>query len=212
MGWWIFGKKDDHEEFRSDIKHAFSSVKKDISNAAEWIKHLHTRDKHHENRVDNIDERLSNIENELENIKNFMTFFSSRMNRGFSKQLFKQEQTAVYKQTAVEGVQTGVQTPVQTAFLGNLSVMERAIVWVLLNTDMKLSCEDIAAILNKEQATIRGQLNSIKQKSENLIAEMIEKNGKKRYYVDEKLKEMILSDMSQTKIKVRKKKQLEVER
>jgi predicted transcriptional regulator len=109
-----------------------------------------------------------------------------------SKQLFKQEQTPVGKQTAVEGVQTRVQTAVQTAILGNLSVMERAIVWVLLNTDMKMSCEDIAALLNKDRSTIRGQLNAIKNKSD-ILAETIEKNGKKRYHVPESAKEMLLS-------------------
>ena len=112
------------------------------------------------------------------------------------KQAFKQGQTAVYKQTAVQGVQTAVQTGVQTAFLGNLSVMERAIVWVLLNTDMKLSCEDIAAILNKERATIRGQLNSIKQKNEGLIDEISEKNGKKRFFVNSETKDVLLSKIS----------------
>lgn len=183
-------------------------MKNDLNKAGEWISHLHEKNKHHETKFEGMEARLSTIESDIEEMKNFMNFFSSRMNKGFSKQLFKQEQTPVYKQTAVQGVQTPVQTVVQTAFLGNLSVMERAIVWVLANTEMKLSYEDIAAILNKEKATIRGQLNSIKQKSENLIDEITEKNGKKRYFVGEKTKEMLLSNISENKVRIKRKNKL----
>ena len=147
---------------KEEVKHSFSAVKQDLKKASEWITHLNTRDKHHENSVEELKERLSSMENEVSEMKTFMAFFSTKM----SKQLFKQQQTADYKQTGVEGVQTPVQTGVQSAFLHNLSVMERAIVWTLLNTELKLSCEDIASILNKERTTIRGQLNSIKQKKQ----------------------------------------------
>ena len=73
--------------------------------------------------------------------------------------------------------------------------MERAIVWVLANTDidMKLSCQDIATILGKDKSTVRGQLNNIKQKSEDLINEVIDKEGKKRYWISEDVREMIFA-------------------
>jgi len=50
----------------------------------------------------------------------------------------------------------------------------------------------------KERATIRGQLNSIKQKSQGLIAEQVEGNNKKRFFVPEKIKGVMLR-----KVKVR---------
>jgi hypothetical protein len=62
----------------------------------------------------------------------------------------------------------------------------------LLNTDMNLSYNDLASMLGKEGSTIRGQVNSIKQKSEGLIEESIEINGKKRMYIPENIKEKIL--------------------
>jgi len=71
---------------------------------------------------------------------------------------------------------------VQTPKLDHFSITERAILWVLLNTDMKLSYDDLAAMLGKERSTIRGQINRIKQKSE-IIEEQIEKNGKKRLFI-----------------------------
>ena len=192
----LFGKKEDNSELKQEIKQSFNAVKQDIKKASEWITHLNSRSNKQETDVSEINERLSTIENELSEIKTFISFFDSRI----SKQLFKQRQTGVYKQTAVQGVQTavqtgvyGVQTAVQNAFLGNLSVMERAIVWVLLNTDMKLSYEDISTILNKDKATIRGQINAIKQKSEGIVEEAIEPNGKKRYYINEDMKDMLLS-------------------
>jgi len=195
MSFWFWNKKEDHSELKEDIKQSFSAVKHDIKKAADWIAHLNTQDKQHEASVDELRERLSSVEAEMDEMKQVISFFSMRVN----KQLFKQKQTAVYKQTGVEGVQTGVQTAVQMSFLSSLSTMERAIVWVLLNTDMKLSCEDIAAILNKEKSTIRGQINAIKQKSEGMVEEAIEKNGKKRYFVSEEVKDMLLSNMKAEK-------------
>ena len=187
MGFLWFGKKRDDdrvEKLSENIKSSFDAVKDDFKKAADWISHLNSKDNEQSKKISEFDGRLSSIENEISEIKTFISFFSTRM----SKQVFKHEQTAVDKQTAVEGVQTAV----QTAILGNLSVMERAIVWVLLNTDMKMSCEDIAALLNKDRSTIRGQLNAIKNKSD-ILAETIEKNGKKRYHVPESAKEILLS-------------------
>jgi len=200
MVWWLF-KRDDRSELKDEIKQAFSAVKHDLKKASDWITHLNSHSKQHSNSIEELNERLSSVENELNDMKGFLTFFSTRL----SKQVFKQQQTGVHKQTAVQAVQTGVQTAVQTAFLSNLSVMERAIVWVLLNTDMKLSYEDVAAILNKEKSTIRGQINSIKQKNEGLIDEAIEKNGKKRYYIAEEMREMLLSKIKAGK-KIKKSK------
>ena len=97
------------------------------------------------------------------------------------------------KQTAFKGVLNSVQTGVQTVFLENLSTTERAIIFVLLNSDMKLSHADLAAMLGKRKATIRGQINSIKQKSEGLIEEVTAENNKKRVFIPEKTKKLLLS-------------------
>tara|TARA_Y100000034_G_scaffold119266_1_gene160851 strand:+ start:103 stop:324 length:222 start_codon:yes stop_codon:yes gene_type:complete len=57
---------------------------------------------------------------------------------------------------------------------------------------MKLSYDDLAAMLGKERSTIRGQINSIKQKVKGLIEEVIEKSGKKRLFIPENMKEKLL--------------------
>jgi hypothetical protein len=44
-------------------------------------------------------------------------------------------------------------------------------------------------LLGKERSTIRGQINSIKQKSEGLIQEITENNGKKRVFIGDEMKE-----------------------
>jgi hypothetical protein len=64
---------------------------------------------------------------------------------------------------------------------------------------MKLSYEDIAALLGKEKSTIRGQINAIKQKNEGLIEEYREVSGKKRIYIPEEVKGKI---MKTVKLKV----------
>jgi chromosome segregation and condensation protein ScpB len=98
------------------------------------------------------------------------------------------------KQTVVTPVQNVVQTAVQTNVLENLSLMERAIVWALANSDQKLSYEDLAVVLGKDKSTIRGQINAIRQKSEGLIEESREANGKKRLYIPEEMRQIMLKN------------------
>ena len=188
-------KKEDVEQFKAAVQTGFGSVKQNISNISSWIKHLSEENDQQGDEISEVYEELASVKSELENVKNMIDILGNR-------KLFKQRQTVFDKQTAVQGVQTAVQTAVQSQFFDNfldsLSITERAIVWVLLNSDLKLSYDDLAAMLGKERATIRGQLNSIKQKSEGLVGEQIEKNNKKRFYIPEKVKEMMLK-----KVKVR---------
>jgi len=85
--------------------------------------------------------------------------------------------------------------------LDNLTATERAIIFILLNSDMRLSYEDVAAMMGKSKATIRGQMNTIKQKSEGLIEEQTSENGKKRVFIPEKTKEILLKTR---KVRVKK--------
>ena len=183
---WIFKKKE-VASIKKETKQGFESVKKDMNSIGEWIKHLNSEKDSQKEELREVKEILSSINEEIEGIKNIVSIMGEIKKPGLfekNKQLFKQ-------QTAVYAVQTGVQTGVQTPNLGLFSLTERAIIWVLLNTDMKLSFEDIGSILGKEKATIRGQINHIKQKSE-IIEEIIEKNGKKRVFIPENIKKIML--------------------
>ena len=149
------------------------------------------------NEVLDLDGELSTIKDELENLKNMISILGGRG-------VFKQKQTVFNKQTVFKGVLNSVQTGVQTVFLDNLSTTERAIIFVLLNSDMKLSYADLAAMLGKRKGTIRGQINSIKQKSEGLIEEVIAENNKKRVFIPEKIREKLLKHRN-VRIKHKKK-------
>ncbi|GEM_PF-281848 len=190
FGW--FKKKadvDDVERLRYAVQTGFNNVKQDFSNTSTWIKHLNQKGDQQKEEISEIYDELSSIRSEIENLKNMIDILGN-------KKLFKQQQTVFNKQTAVEAVQTPVQTAVQTSFLDNfldnLSVTERAIVWVMLNSEMKLSYDDLAAMLGKERATIRGQVNSIKQKSDGLVEEIMGKNNKKRFFIPDQIKGMML--------------------
>jgi DNA-binding CsgD family transcriptional regulator len=202
MSFLWFGKKRDIE-VSDEIKSSFENVKQDIDKISAWITHLHTQDNKHHTKIEQVYDEILKIKEDIDGIKSFISFFDSSISKG----VFKHPSTGVYKQPAVLGVQTRVQTGVQTPnfnhFLRNLSSTERTIVWIVLNSELKLSCDDIAALLGKDRATVRGQLNSIKRKNESLILEHVEKNGKKRYYVDPRIKEGLLK---QLKNKVKKKK------
>ena len=191
---WFFRKKE-IEEIKKETKKSFDDVKKDIISISGWIKHLDSEKNLQKKEINDLKEFLSSIKDELDGIKNVLSLMGG-MN--FSK-TFKTPKQLSKKQTTVYPVQTAVQTAVQTPNLEHFSITERAILAILLNTDMRLSYDDLAAMLGKERSTIRGQINSIKQKSESLIEENIEKNGRKRVYIPENMKEKIIK---KTKVRV----------
>jgi hypothetical protein len=200
----FFNKKAEKREvdaLKMAVQTGFNSAKQDINNLGVWVKHLNSEDSKLKSDISELHEELASVKEELENLKNVVDLIGNRP-------VFKQRQTVFNKQTGVQGVLNSVQTGVQTGFLDNLSTTERAIILVLLNSDMKLSYEDLAAILGKNRATIRGQLNSIRQKSEGLIEEVTGENNKKRVYIPERAKEMLLKSRK-VREKIKKKSEQE---
>lgn len=193
----FFKKKVEKEEFeilKEGVQTGFNSVKQDIGDVSKWIKHLNLKDEAIKEEISGLYTELATVKEELENIKNIVSIVGN-------KEVFKQRQTVFNKQTGVNSVLNSVQTGVQTVFLDKLSTTERAIVFVLLNNDLKLSYEDLAAMLGKRKATIRGQINSIKQKSEGLIEEVISENNKKRVFIPEKIREILLKTQKTRKVR-----------
>ena len=195
---WFFRKKE-VEKIKEETKQGFESVKKDIVSVSGWIKHLDSEKNIQKRDLEDIKTLLSSVQNEIEGLKNVFSI----VNELKPNKVFKTPKQLSNKQTAVYAVQTAVQTAVKTPKLSQFSMTERAILWILLNTDMKLSYDDLAAMLGKERSTIRGQINTIKQKGEGLIEESIEKNGKKRIFVPENIKEKMLK---KSKVRVNKQK------
>ena len=195
---WFFRKKE-VENLKEDTKRGFESVKKDINSISAWIKHLDSEKNLQNKELEDIKGLLSTVNDEIDGLKNVVSI----MNELKPKSKFQTPKQVFNKQTGVYAVQTGVQTGVQTPNFDQFSVTERAIVWVLLNSEIKLSYDDLAAILGKERSTIRGHLNRIKQKSSGLIGESIEKNGKKRVFIPKGIREKMLK---KAKVRVNKKK------
>ena len=190
-------KKDEFDNHKSAVQTALNSAKEDVLGLSKWVEHLNDTDSGLKSDIGDVYEDLSTVKAEIEELKNIVSLAIG------PKKLKKSlaVQAAVDKQTAVYTVQNGVQTAVQTAFLDRLSISERALVMILLNSDMKLSYEDLGAMMGKDSTTIRGQINSIKQKCEGLIDEQIEKNNKKRLYIPEKIRNTLLK-----KVRVRARK------
>ena len=193
-----FSRKKEVEGVKEDTKKGFEAVKKDINSVIGWIKHLNSERSLQIKEMCELKENLSSIKEEVEGIKNVLSI----INQVDRKQLFKTNKHVFNKQTSVYPVQTAVQTAVQTPKFEQFSITERAIIWILLNSDIKLSYDDLAVMLGKEKSTVRGQINTIKQKSGALIEESIEKNGKKRVFIPENIKESLLK---KTKVRVGKK-------
>jgi len=199
---WFRSWKKEVEKVKEDTRESFDSVKKDIGSVTVWIKHLDSEKNLQKKEIEEVKEILSSIKEEVAGLKNVVSI----MNELKTNRVFKTPKDVFNKQTAVYAVQTGVQTGVQTPKLSQFSVTERAILWILLNTEMKLSYDDLSAMLGKERSTIRGQINTMRQKSEGIIEEEIEKNGKKRVFIPEPIKEKMLK---KTKVRVKSSKDTE---
>ena len=199
---WLFKKKD--ESVQEDTKRGFSAVKKDMELVGKWIKHLEAQDKQLLDELSLVKQEMSSVKDEIEGLREAV---HEVMANSENKQVF--EKTGVLsKQTAVYDVEEAVQTPVQTGniydILKNLTANERLLIFTLMNSEMKLSYEDLALLIGKEKSTVRGQINAIKQKSEGIIMEITEKNGKKRVYVPDEIKEK-LAKYGKTRVAKKKK-------
>lgn len=178
-------EKEELEQLKQAVQTGFNSAKQDVNNLGVWVKHLDSKDNRLKDEIFEINDGLSTLRDEIENIKNMISILGEGA-------ALKQRQTVFNKQTVFKADLNSVQTDVQTVFLEKLTITERAIVFVLLNSDIKLSYADLAAMLGKSRATIRGQINSIKQKSENLIEEVVSENNKKRVFIAENIKDVLL--------------------
>lgn len=183
---WLFGDK--YKKLEEKTQEGFSSVKKDMNSIGKWIKHLERQDKQLFNSIFALKNEIASVRDEVAAAREALNLITEEQE---NKQLFN-KLPGLNKQTTVEGVQNAVQTAVQTdnlyGILKILSPNEKLLVLTMMNSDMKLSYEDLALLLGKERSTIRGQINSIKQKSEGLIQETTEKNGKKRVFIPEEIK------------------------
>lgn len=180
----FFKKRKESTLVRDEIQKSFDSVKEDFNKVGQWISHFDVNNKNHSNELEEVKKQIFVMQNEIDDIKDFISLFGTKIS--------KQQQPLGIKQTIVSDVQNTVQTAVQSSILDNLTLMERGIVWALVNAETKLSYEDLAIVLGKDKSTIRGQINMIKQKCEGLIEESREANGKKRVYIPEEMRQIIL--------------------
>ena len=197
---WIFGNK--YKKVEEETKKGFDAVKNDMETVGKWIKHLNNKDKQLFDNINQLKQDLSSVRDEVAAAREALSEIGGEKE---DKQLFE-KLPVLNKQAGVFGVEKPVQTAVQTAdfysILKSLTSNERLLVFTLLNSELKLSYEDLALLLGKERSTIRGQINAIKQKSEGLIEEMTEKNGKKRVFIPEEIREKLLK---YGKVRVKKK-------
>ena len=182
----LFGKKK-LKTLEEETKNSFEQVKKDVGGLSNWIKHLDSQDKRVFEILSEIKRELATTNDELSGLKEALSLVNLSVE---NKQLFE-KRGVLAKQRAVGVVQTAVQTGNFYDILQELSSNERLIILTLMNSDLKLSYEDLARLLGKERSTIRGQINAIKRKSEGLIQDLTEPTGKKRVYVSDDFKEKL---------------------
>jgi len=173
----LFGSSKKVKRLENETRKSFSEVRKDFEGMGKWVKHLNNSDKHLFELISELKGELASIKDDLGGLKEAVSLTNLAV-----------ENKQVFKKTAVLDEQGAVQTGNFHDLLNGLSSNERLLVFTLMNTELKLSYEDIARLLGKERATIRGQINAIKQKSEGLIQELTEPSGKKRLFVSEEVR------------------------
>src|SRR3989344_2144007 len=182
----LFGSSNKVRKLENETRKSFSEVRKDFEGVSKWVKHLNNSDKQLFDLLNDLKRELSTIKDDVDGLKEAVSLMN-----------LAQEHKQVFKKTAV---QTGNFHDI----LEGLSSNERLIVFTLMNTELKLSYEDIARLLGKERATVRGQINAIKQKNEGLIQELTEPNGKKRIFVSEEVRNK-LEKYAKVRVKENKK-------
>ncbi len=201
----FFKKRDDNahkkiEDLNHTVSSSFLNLKKDMTEVGNWITHFKGKHDNHEDELQKVYRRLEGIEKDIDEIKDAWTHVQTgvqtRVQTGQTR-----VQTRV-RQTDVRLKQMSVQTSTLEK-LKYLSVMERGIVWILLNSDIKMSYEDLYTALGKNKSTLRGQINNIKLKSPELIKEAVENDGTKRFYVEESVKDEILNRSKKVKTQVK---------
>ncbi len=202
---WLFGEGK-VSKLEDETKKSFGAVKKDIESMSQWIKHLDAQDKQLFDVLSTVKQDLSSIQDEIGGLKEAvgMMDFALVHKQASKKSGVGSGQTA--DSVVVNSVQTGVQTDSFYDIFRQLSANERLLVFTMMNSEMKLSYEDLALLLGKERSTVRGQINAIKQKSEGLIEELVEKNGKKRVFIPDQMKQK-LAKYAKVRVKGRDKPQ-----
>ena len=147
MFWW--SSKSKVKELEEKTEKSFSAVKKDMDAVGKWVKHLDSNDKQLFDVVFSLKQDISTLNEEIAAMREGIELAVEEQR---NKQVFKRL-PVLGKQTSVEDVQKTVQTAVQTdniyGILKGLSGNERLIVFTLLNSEMKLSYEDMALLLGK---------------------------------------------------------------
>ncbi|MBL7101023.1 MAG: hypothetical protein ISS23_03660 [Nanoarchaeota archaeon] len=201
-------KKDEEIEekffnLHNSLHNSFSNIRKDMGSIGKWVSHLKNNHDNHNKKVELLDQRVKNIEEALKDLTGVWTRVQTAVQtEGLSKQTQTDSRPNSCPSVSKQEKSSEKLTIVER--LKKLTLMERAIVWTLLNTDLKLSYDDISITLGKDQSTLRGQINNIKVKSEGLIEEHMDKDGKKRFYINEKEKIRILKGMKKKAQKVKK--------
>ncbi len=157
MVWWLFKKRDNLEQkfdnLHNSLHDSFSNIKRDVDTVNKWLGHFKNRHHEHDQKLELLSQRISTIEEFLEDIPDVWKGVQTAVQTGgvskqlqtdsrpnncpkLSKQLSKQYE----EMTLIEKIR-------------KLTIMERAVVWALVNTDLKLSYEDLGKALGKDKST-----------------------------------------------------------
>lgn len=207
MPFWIFKKRDElsnhMDGIQTSLKISFKHIKSDIKILTEWIDHFNNKHDHHEEEIKKVNLNVLSLNKRMVDIEEVISSLPKQQTAVQTAVCFKQPQTNNRFKQLFEPVQT---KQVGDTFTQNMTPMERAIISVLLNTDLKLSYDDLMVAIGRDKSTIRGQVNNIKQKNSRLLKEVAESTGKKRFYIDEPTKNSILKERNSLIINVKSKK------
>ncbi len=214
MVWWLFRRKRDddvNEKFvnlHESLHTSFSNIKKDMADLNKWLDSFKNKHESHDQRFELLNRRVNDIEEVIEEMQGVWTTVQTAVQTGG---VSKQQQTDIRPNIRLRVSKQGEEELSMVERLRKLTMMERAVVWTLLNTDLKLSYDDLSVALGKDKSTLRGQINNIKTKSEGLVEEHHEKDGKKRFYISEKTKSELLKGVGKKEVVQQKVKKVKSE-
>ena len=181
MVFWFFKSKEGKvhkkvEDMHSSVTNSFNKIKDDILNISNWIKHFDSKNTDHDKKIDYILKKLGRIENlvELKHIKH---------------------EKDIDEVDTIEHVQSfnrSDQSFMNVQSLKKLTPAQKQIVALLSYSKDPMGYDDMSKKLKLSVVTVRRHLNDVKRGGIPINEKRSVKSRKKVFYMEKKIKILIL--------------------
>ena len=201
MVWWLF-RKEDHsrkiKDLHSNLDKSFSNLKGDMGAVQEHINDFKERHESHENRLKNVEDKISSIESSVQSLdSSVQAFMNVQTQKSIEAKSEENELidrshmfTHVHTLERSNDMFTHVQDIKNATKI--LTPAQKRVLAVLTYAGGPVGYEEIAKKLEIAEVTARRHINDMLRIGIRLNRKVSGKNRKKMFYLDKKVKEIII--------------------